>query len=199
MDVAHLRPFGTIGWGTVVNKTAGKLDPQAFKGRLVGYGSGRGVYLLYTSDMDFEEKVLPVLPPAREEGRYDQDNGLFFPTNTSEDVDNKSSGDDKSAEINTGSQTAEFESEATNQPIQPVLQMQDNVVQPTAQSQTQPCQSTRPRNPLSRATEASKSTSRENGAQRSREEWAMNRKPRANITSFAILTRYLPNEAYQSS
>ncbi|KAJ4477467.1 hypothetical protein J3R30DRAFT_3486211, partial [Lentinula aciculospora] len=179
-------------WGTVVNKTPGKLDPRAFKGRLVG--SGRGVYLLYTlsgrvipsRDMDFEEKVLPALLLARKEGRYDQDNGLFFPTDTSKDVDGKSSGDDKFAEINTGSQTAKFESEAEiNQLTQPVLQMQDNVIQP--------------RNPLSRATEASESISRENGAQRSGEEWATNIKPRANITSFALLTRYLPNEAYQSS
>ncbi|KAJ3966063.1 hypothetical protein EV361DRAFT_778577, partial [Lentinula raphanica] len=49
MDVAHLRPFGAMGWGTITNKSPGKLDLRAFKGRLIGYGMGRGTYLLYTS------------------------------------------------------------------------------------------------------------------------------------------------------
>ncbi|KAJ3831792.1 hypothetical protein F5878DRAFT_520624, partial [Lentinula raphanica] len=47
MDVSHLRPFGAMAWGTAVNnKSPGKLDLPGFKGRLVGYGSGRGTYLL---------------------------------------------------------------------------------------------------------------------------------------------------------
>ncbi|KAJ3829929.1 hypothetical protein F5880DRAFT_1501937 [Lentinula raphanica] len=63
---------------------ANTVSMRGFKGHLVGYGTGRGTYLLYTSsgqvvpsrDADFEERILPLLPPVGEEGR-DEEN--IFP------------------------------------------------------------------------------------------------------------------------
>ncbi|KAJ3831539.1 hypothetical protein F5878DRAFT_510389, partial [Lentinula raphanica] len=45
VDVSHLRPFGAIAWGTVVDGTPGKLDLRGYLGRMVGYKE-RGTYLL---------------------------------------------------------------------------------------------------------------------------------------------------------
>ncbi|KAJ3779567.1 hypothetical protein GGU10DRAFT_238426, partial [Lentinula aff. detonsa] len=190
MDIAHLRPFGVMGWGTIVNKTPGKLDLRVFKGRLVGYGPDRGVYLLYTSsgrvvpsrDVEFEERILPTLPPAGEEGRYDGED-VFFPTDN-----NAKAGDAEKADEVIDDTPAEIEAK----PIQ-IAELNSNSEIKT-QPQPKIRRSTRTRNPSSKASATREFLSREDDAKNRKEAWATSGRPRANVISFAMLTTHLPDE-----
>ncbi|KAF5390764.1 hypothetical protein D9757_004415 [Collybiopsis confluens] len=104
MDVSHLRPFGVAAWGTIVDKTPGKLDAHGFRGRMVGYGE-RGVYLLYTAngrvvqsrDVSFDEQILVTLPAVggeRVEEEEENHTSSFMPP-----TDVNSTPDDRSTDI----------------------------------------------------------------------------------------------------
>ncbi|KAE9388810.1 hypothetical protein BT96DRAFT_794066, partial [Gymnopus androsaceus JB14] len=89
-------PLGTRGWATrVEGNTLGKMEMQAFEGRMVGYGE-RGVYLLYTSDgkvvasrdVTFEEGCPSrTLSPVAGEDIVDQGNDEFIAPDTTNATD----------------------------------------------------------------------------------------------------------------
>jgi hypothetical protein len=58
-DVSHLRVRGSVCWVTDLDRTAGKLSPQARKGRMVGYMGRRG-YRVFDTERHAVYEVINV-------------------------------------------------------------------------------------------------------------------------------------------
>jgi hypothetical protein len=183
MDVAHLRPWGAVAWGTIVDGTPGKLDPRGFSGRMIGYGE-RGVYLLYlpsgrvvaSRDVSFDERVPAPLTSVAGERGDDVDGEDEEP---SQHLDNVNTTDaDDSSKIS-----------------EPVISDNQKVPDQTSIPLPQPQQlrrSSRNRTPSAIAKASSESENRQRESSKARLEWATDtRRPQANFTA---LTQNLPNE-----